>query len=369
MTIYFITIFFLFLFSILEVSQRERKKNTALHVASYLLIVFVIGFRWETGTDWDPYLDAYTFSGSMRDLKYYFSEMEFGYILLNYLLHQITESYSVFLIVHACIFYALIIRSFIKLVAYPQVAIFLFFCINIGITGSNRQLLAVAICMASLTYFIVKANRNFFLSILAAMLFHTTAILFSLYYFLNRKIKDLYLYGAILLAVVLGQTSLPNVLFSLFGLFGGTAEDKTKLYMDVATGAGNAEEALSLLGLLKRLLFVIFFIMIRNKVSKKAGLYNLFLNGYIFGVTFYFIFATTFLIMVNRGSIYFNIMESLLLSLILVLFNRPIDRILYVFFLLLLGVALFYQSISAYPDLFDPYKGIFINSDYYRRMY
>ncbi|MFC6098064.1 EpsG family protein [Flavobacterium qiangtangense] len=368
MLIYFITFFILFTFSLIEILQSGERGKKAMHIISFLVLVFVIGFRWETGTDWDIYLETFLHSFNYNSIAEFSEGMEVGYLMMNYLIRQITEDYSIFLIIHAILFYGVVVKVFTKLVPYPQIALLLFFCINIGVTGSNRQLLAIAICLVGLLYLSVRQNKKFVISVIAATFFHTSAFVFFIYYFLNRNIKSLYLYISIIVSIGIGLTSLPNQLFSLFGFLGSFAESKTQAYELVAQDS-LAEFELSLLGLLKRLIFVIVFIMYRKKITLKVPLYNLFLNSYIVGVIFYFLFSNSFIIMVNRGSLYFNLMESLLLSLLLVLFKRKIDKMVFTFFLLILSIFLFYQSIAPYPDLFDPYKGIFINSYYHRLMH
>ena len=84
---------------------------------------------------------------------------------------------------------------------------------------------------------------------------------------------------------------------------------------------------------------------------------------------FYFFFSSTLLVMVSRGSLYFYIMEPLLLSSIIYILKNKIDKLLYILSIMILGIILMYQSISVYPDLFVPYKGIFINTLFKRTMH
>jgi hypothetical protein len=83
----------------------------------------------------------------------------------------------------------------------------------------------------------------------------------------------------------------------------------------------------------------------------------------------YFLFASSLLILVNRGSLYFNIMESLLISCQLLVFNRNKDKAYVLIVLFLVSIILLFQSIAAYQELFIPYKGLFYNTDYKREMY
>jgi uncharacterized YccA/Bax inhibitor family protein len=170
-------------------------------------------------------------------------------------------------------------------------------------------------------------------------------------------------------SIIIGNTSLPVTAFSLIGDRLGVREAaKIIAYLEAANDA-LAVVKLTLLGLFKRLLFIFIFYYNRKKISEILPYYNLMLNGYISGLAIYFLFSNSLLIMVNRGSLYFNMMEPLLLSSQICLYTRKENRVVISFVLLLLSFLLFFQSISPYSDLFLPYKGIFINSDYFRIMH
>ena len=110
------------------------------------------------------------------------------------------------------------------------------------------------------------------------------------------------------------QSQIPIILFSHIGdLIGGNAAIKTLIYLEEAKAVLPKVE-LSVIGLLKRLIFAFFFYYNRKKISEKLIYYNVMLNGYIVGIAFYFLFASTLLVMVSRGSQFFNIMEPMLLS-------------------------------------------------------
>ena len=366
MLVYFITIFILFAFSLHELISNNIRKKKILLYFSYLLLVVVVGLRWETGTDWDAYLNVFSTTTSLQDV--FLSPMEKGFLLSNYFVNIFTDSYSFYLLLHAILFYYLIIKSFSKITQYPQLTLMLFFASTLGMMGSSRQLLAVALCLYGLSYLIENKKIHFILYVVSSFFFHTTSLLFSAYFFLNRKIKDIYLYLAVAIAFFIGKTQIPLTLFSLFGEVNQYAADKTDAYLEGAKEELMYAE-LSLVGLIKRLLFLFIFIYLRGKIEKRMPHYNLLLNGYVVGIAFYFLFSTTLLVMVSRGSFYFNLMDPLLLSSILYTFRRDVDKLVYLFILLFLAILLMYQSTVTYPDLFDPYKGVFINTYFNRYMY
>lgn len=368
MVVYLFTILVLFAFSLHELVSNNEKTKKFFLICSYVLIVVIVGLRWETGTDWEPYLAQFENSTDLKYLFLYNTGMEPGFILLNYFVRILTPNYSIFLLLLAVVMYFFYIKSFAKLTKYPQLANLLFFSSTLGLMGSNRQLLAASIVLYGITYLINSKKIKFIGSIVISFFFHTTSLLASVYYFLNRKIKTWILYVAIVIAFIIGKTQLPIKIFSLLGGLNALTMEKSDAYLNSAKNILQTTE-LSLIGLIKRLLFLFFFILIREKAMKKIQNYNILLNGYVFSTIFYFLFSSTLLVMVSRGSVYFAIMEPLLLTSILYILKRDIDRLVFLFVILFYAILVMYQSVSPYPDLFDPYKSIFINTNFHRYMH
>lgn len=370
MTIYLITILLLFVFASIEASCRLTINTKRLIlIIVYLILVLQVGLRWQTGTDWNPYLLHFkTFSFFAVPNHPSNNLFEFGYILLVWIVKLITNQYSIFLLIHAIIYYLLIFKSFQRYSPYFYSSLMLFYSLSIGIMGSNRQLIALAICLYALRYIIEKKTINFFLLIFLAINFHFTAILFIIYYFINREIKLVPLISIIVVAFIIGKYQLPVLTFSYVGnLIGGIAAQKAVIYLSGAKDA-LSEFKLSIIGLFKRLIFLSIFYYNRKRISEELSYYNIMLNGYIVGIVFYFLFATSLLIMVSRGSIFFNVMEPLLISSQLCLFKRKGNRVIIIAVLLVFSLLFFFQSITGYPELFLPYKGIFINTNFHRIM-
>jgi len=241
-----------------------------------------------------------------------------------------------------------------------------------GMMGSNRQLIAVAIGLYAIRYIIEKKPVLFFLLILIAISFHTTAFLFIIYYFLDREINLnslILILGCSFIIFVFASPQISLNLFSFIGKFiGGTADSKTSFYLGNAKDV-HSEYSLSTIGLIKRLVFLSFFYYNRKIISNKLPYYNIMLNGYIIGLVFYFLFAHSLLVMVSRGSLYFNMMEPLLISSQMILLKRNENKVALIFMLFIFSIFFFFQSITTYQDLFVPYKGIFINTGFHRAMY
>ncbi len=368
MEVYLFTIFILASFSFFQITTENYRDSNQLikffGITSFCILVIQMGLRWETGTDWEPYYDHFN---SFTNQKYWreINEMEIGYGFFVYLFNNFFGNYSIFLLVNAVIFYWLTFRAIRFFSPYSILGFLLFYCFSIGLWGSNRQLLSLSIGLVSLEFLYKKKLIYYFVLVFIAYLFHSSSLLFLPFFFLNKELSFKNIFIILLVSFVIGYTGLPVKIFSLAGGINEMATNKAEIYLNQAN-ENLASVRLSLFGLLKRLFFLLIFLYNRDKISKLFPKYNLLLNGYVLSLAFYFIFSQSLLVMISRGSLYFNAMEPLLLSFQLVLLKDKKYRLIGFLILLIFAFISFKQSISAYPELFDPYKGIFYNEHFNR---
>ncbi len=360
MDIYLITIFLFFIFAIFEQCSNDNRLKKVLLALTYFISVFVVGLRWETGTDWIPYIATFESASSLKRAIAENIGMEKGYLISNWIVRLFTSNYTIYLLLHASIFYYCIIYGLVKYTKYPQVAFMCIFSESLGVVGSNRQLLAVAIIFFCLSWAYHRKTK-FFSIILVAFQFHATALIASIFYFFNRRVAVKWILSIILISAIVGLTPIPKMLFGNISNFGASASDKVAAYI-----GGKASAQLSILGVVRRITLFCLFLYFRSKRERVAEFYNFFLNSFSFSLLIYLLFSSSLLILVNRGSLYFNISQGILLSYLLYTIKRPDTRVMFTLLLFLLSVALMYQSISSYPDEFDPYKGIWYNRDFHR---
>jgi hypothetical protein len=371
MEVYLLTLFLIFVFGILDfiLDLSNTQRNSFIFII-YVIIVLQIGLRWETGTDWKPYLTNFeqTEDYSIVILNS-LTGFEIGYGTFVFLTKLFFNDYSYFLVIHSFVFYLLIFKSFKNYSPYFFISLLFFYSTTLGLIGSNRQLLAVGICLIALSFILKNKPIKFFIAIAIASLFHTSAFLFGIYYFLNRSFKPITIFLVLISSFIIGKTSFPLLFFSKLGsVFGTLAASKVIDYTNIASDS-LLESSLSIFGLIRRLSFIAVFTYSYSILNQKLNYYKVLYNGYIFGMIMYFLFSNSLLILVNRGALYFNIMESLLLSCQFLLFNKRTEKIYLYFGLLIISILLLFQSISAYPDLFTPYKSLFYNVDFTREMY
>jgi hypothetical protein len=368
MIIYVITIAILLLFSYIEISGIGSTKNRAMLFIVFLILVAQIGLRWETGTDWTPYRNHFeqdhTWDSVFLNVIIGF---ELGYGIFVWLIHSISNNYTVFLLIHALIFFIFIFKASNRLSFYPMLTLLLFYAVMMGYTGSNRQLLALAICLYSLTYAINKKFMPFLFCVFFATLFHTSALLFSIYYLLNRDLKKQTIFALLAISIIIGFSSVPSSIFtSIAGILGETFSYKADFYLN---DLNRGPDELSAFGLIRRIMVVFIGLYLYKPIIMRTPVFRVFFNGYLVGLALYFLFANSLLILVSRGSLYFSVMEVFILASVPVAMKDDLRKKIALGALLLYSGVAFYQSINTYSDLFIPYKSIFINSDYERNLY
>ncbi|OIV43205.1 hypothetical protein BKM63_03055 [Flavobacterium johnsoniae] len=111
-----------------------------LYSIIFIFLIFQVGFRWETGTDWVPYYTHFLAAGAYE--KIFLDVLlgfEIGYGYFVYVIRSFTDSYTFFLIIHALIYYFLVFKANKLLSPYPVISMFIYYTSTMGILGSNRQ--------------------------------------------------------------------------------------------------------------------------------------------------------------------------------------------------------------------------------------
>lgn len=365
MILYFSLAFIIFIFSIYDISiERDSLISTKLIGRSlYSLIIFTLitlgGIRWLTGTDWRPYYNYFIDNKKWEEYKGKFEPI---YAVLNYIVHQFTNSYTVFL----CIFSFLVISikgvAIRKIALYPALSLYLFFCSNIGDIFAIRQWLAISILLISIYYIHKKDKAKFIIILLLATLVHYSSVfwIFS-YYIYHKKINTTYL-GIIMVVSIavslLGGAIFPILIQAIFKPFGsmGIVISKILIYTKGNDfGYSNLKAAISII---KRLLFIPFFLILRKQMINTNKYISGILNLYCFGNIIYLLFSvsvTTF----QRMTAPYLFIEIFLLPAFLKIIKKNYLKYIFLLILLIYGFLKLYRSIVPFTDVLVPYYSIF----------
>lgn len=323
----------------------------------FIVLVLQDGLRWEIGTDWNNYYKYFNYC-----LVFDEQGFEIGYKILNILIRSITDSYSIYLIIYAIIFYAIIFRSTKKYSIDPLLSIVVLYYLTLPYLGMNRQFFAVAICLYSVTYIIQKRPLYFILTIAIASCFHISAVLFSIAYSLKRIYSLKFYLIIIIIACIANLMCIASRIESLLPFAGLFIRNKLDLY----TSLGETNTLIgSITGIIKRLIWVILALLVSSSIKgKDRGNFYLFFNIYLMGCCFYLLFNNSiFQIFVSRLTIYFNLFEILLIPYIFKLFKSKPNKAIALIILFCYGVLTLGKGIDSYIpivgyDIFRPYKAI-----------
>ena len=347
-------LFVYILLSILTLIEIKYSKHSFIIFIFFLLFFFLLGsLRWNTGTDWDPYYLYYITNDTKDNFIYDGKDFEKGYILLNYGIKEISNSYSVFLSI--CTFLNLVCFYYFTRSIFKTRYIFillLYFAIFQGGIFTTRQLLATSICLLSTIFIIKRRVIPFFTCIIAASLLHITSIVYIAAYFIyNYKlsIKKFILFLGI---TILCSFSLKYILGDFISLINDPRlSGKLITYTDNNEAFGIVN---LLKGIAKRIIILPLFFYIKEK-HNKSNLYSGLFNIYLVGTLLYFLFSFADLAIFIRISTYFQLMEIPLLYLSYMSYKRKWLMI----FIILFGLMKIVSFYSGYYDLYVPFNTIF----------
>lgn len=211
----------------------RRKSNVPLLIF-FLYVALFVGLgdmiggydRYIYGEEFDTIADAIRNQQALSRTMMFVQGSEYGYWLWNLLIAQFTANRYIFILLTILLIYTLFYRAFVKyLEDYPlTVIVFMGFVYYFSMTYL-RQMIAVGICWQAVQYLWKRKPLPFFIIILIATTFHSSALLFAGMYFVPiRKYPKSFVLIALAAALLLSVTPLPNMLISQGGDVTGKGE-------------------------------------------------------------------------------------------------------------------------------------------------
>lgn len=162
-------------------SENKHMKKTIL---SFWVIVFTLfrGLRWDTGTDWDQFLQVYNQSHWYNVFSYvrYVSDvgashMDYGYMFLNALFHELGLGYTMFLLFTNFIIMWCYKDFCLKMTKYPILTMILL--MNVGMPFPVRQSISFAILLWGYQFLNKKDIKKYLLVVFCAFTIHKGALI------------------------------------------------------------------------------------------------------------------------------------------------------------------------------------------------
>jgi hypothetical protein len=351
----------------LNLTQRAR---LALFFLSYLLFILFVGLRWETGNDWTEYYVYYTHLTSLRDNPSN-NTFEIGYRFFNLVIKNIGLPYAGFLLIYSSTYLGLMFVSFRRenYTIAGWLVLQLFAPFILGLMGTARQVMAIAICMFSVRYLLSRDWRKFLMCVAVATTFHVSALAFVAAWPIARFRLSLRRLAILLVAVtassllhlgslimqysqeIVGKLNNPALLAKL------ALEQESS-----STQFHNAAGDLSVWYTVVRLCTLLFFVLSYRFFTEESD--QLYFKLYIAGFCMLFLLSGAVFVLAERSALYFTIFQMHLLALPTRRLRRPILRRFYCVALIALSLTRLYTGIYlVLPRIFVPYKGVLINRD------
>lgn len=340
------------------VELSSSKYKNIFTILSLFLLSFILGAKYQIGVDWYAYeywynLDTYNLSSARTEpgLKFIITlsnNLGIDYYTFNFLITSLS----------LLVFYKFW-RKHLGLVIIPFVLLF-----YKGYGGllfdQTRQLIAFSISLLVINFLLKREILSYLSSILIASLFHTSSIIFLIYYFIKKiKFKKitlifLYLIGFILALFHIDLFSFIPTLIKSLNLMDISAIGKIFRYM--------SREPFSFFtfGSIEKLILFCFYIFVLNKNSynsddKYRFFYNLGLL-YFFVSLYFFNYPT----MSARLSVYFFIGVAYIFSVYIITFPKQATALIISLYFTFMSI-LYFRNME-YISMISPYKNYYINA-------
>lgn len=348
-------LFILFAFSFLEI---QKKRVDYLFYFIIICLILLDSVKLASGTDYYFYFNDY--KKYIENINYE-SRYEPIYSQLSKNSAIWRVPYHLFLFGFYSIYYFLIGYTIKRYSPYPILSVFLFFCITIGLMGSNRQLMAMAIIFFTTFVFSeIKNNYKYIFFVFAIILasgFHYSAILCLPIVFFNRKITERVWFSIFIIVLLLLLLNFNSyIVFNIDEFIPIEYSDLINKYRSTKNVITPISTNI-FFGVIRRGILIFIFILCRDKLET-FSFYRILYNISWFSLIFYICFYTMPFIG-SRAGIYFLVFESIGYIMIIKSINSQKSRLLIMFLILIFGVFLFFKNISIYAHLFIPYKTIF----------
>lgn len=193
MAIYLILITFILMTS----SIQKQLKKTYLTICLFFIWILIAFRSYLIGNDTISYANLFPILSSYplsmygnNPLSILFTKnrFEFGYVLFNKVIYYFSENPRWLLIISATITICLIGYAINKYSKNPTLSLIIFVTMGFmaGTMSQIRQYIAWAICIYSIKYTLNNKPIRFICSVVLAMLFHISAIVFLPLYWLSK---------------------------------------------------------------------------------------------------------------------------------------------------------------------------------------
>ncbi|WEG11518.1 EpsG family protein [Pullulanibacillus sp. KACC 23026] len=314
-----------------RMKMHYTKPNKILIFFVMLALVLVSGLRNNIG---DTYFYIHSYEVINYQIKNISFKDDFGFFILQSLLHKLSNNPQILIFVTALITNVLIVIVLYKYSRMIEISFFIYFTSGMYTVSMNgiRQFLASSILFAA-TPLIIKGDwKKFMLIVLFAATIHRTALIFIPIYFIVRKkawSKWTFLLLISGLIMAIGFTLFQSVLFDAL------SDTEYGHYSDFQEGGANIIRVFVTASPL------LIAYLGRDKLREIWPESDYFVNLSILGLVFMIVSTKNWIF--ARFDIYFGLYNLILFSWILFLFVKKQRQIIY-FLLIICYLGYFYYE-------------------------
>ncbi|MCP4265130.1 MAG: EpsG family protein [Candidatus Brocadiaceae bacterium] len=283
-----------------QVSENKYRTHWFFIFAIFISMVLVAGLRGlYVGSDTIAYFNTFVKYRTFSDVWLTSSSMEPGYLILNVIVHSVSDQYPVMLVASAIIVVFCYMKAIYKFPFNHAIAFFVFISLGFYTFFFNgvRQGIACAIYSLSLHALIDGKFRRYAIYVIIACLFHKSVIIALPLYFLFRQKTSLKF-----VIYMVAIAALATIFFDSVMNLGVLISEKYHTYQEIKASGGK-------LLTLFYLLISIFFLVSRSHISDAdLETYDCLLNMLLLGSTIYIVVVfSTGHIEITRVAIFFLI--------------------------------------------------------------
>ena len=353
------TLFCILFILVLLYIKRNRYQQLNIVWCVCFVVFILTGTRWEYGGDWDNY---YGYFQQIKELRFDDTGFEVGWVLLTFIIKNLTHSYVAFQFLMAAVIFFCIFQSIKHLSPVPILTYFVFFSIENG--GINYVRTAFVTCVIVYSYIYISERKllKFLIIVGLACTIHFSAFLaFPLYWIYGLKIKyPIYiLIGASIIAVfyVAGKAFLSD-----FSIFGPYVQYKLSHYMEAQESGeyfgGNMTAEMAMVNhvIKKSFVFLFLFLYCKKDIAVDKlfrGLTNMYLAGTIFYCS-----VTPIALQFARTSGYFDCVEIFICAYIFKTIKRRDMKLLFLFLIILMNFVRLHGHLDPQNPLIYNYHNV-----------
>lgn len=329
----------------------NRKISVQCYFLSSILFVCIGGLTNVNGLDVEAYRDIFSYPITIEDI---IGLKQFEPFFL--LLCKFFPSYELFILGFMVINLILMSKTFAKTSPFSCLSLYIYIAVYylLGPMGQLRQALAISILIYAWRYL---NDKKFLIYVILASLFHFSAMICFMIYFIPNKLYQWKFYvGLLFIALIFfipTQYLFINVLTVSIESMGYFIGGKLGIYLN------EDHTQISLPFLIIKLFLFLLLLWKRSDLEKNYALFPKLFNIYIVSI-FLYLFLSFSGSIGGRLSLYYSITEVILIPyLFKSLKTNHIKFVVYPVFIILYAYQ-FYSLLIDYSFVFLPYKSFIL---------